>query len=123
MKVGTIFELGGIEMSSLGKRIREIRNLRGLTQEKLAEKCSVSSTCVSRWETGNLIPTRAHQEKIAMALEIQLGDLYIASEVGLPPNIIIKEIIETLSKMSPQEQQHILEYIQLFEKFQSLNKL
>lgn len=123
MKVGTIFELGGIEMSSLGKRIREIRNLRGLTQEKLAEKCSVSSACVSRWETSNLIPTRAHQEKIAMALEIQLGDLYIASEVGLPPNIIIKEIIETLSKMSLQEQQHILEYIQLFEKFRSLNKL
>lgn len=59
-------------MSSLGKRIRKIRNLRGLTQEKLAEKCSVSSACVSRWETGNLIPTRAHQEKIAMALEIQL---------------------------------------------------
>ena len=58
-----------------------------------------------------------------MALEIQLGDLYIASEVGLPPNIIIKEIIETLSKMSPQEQQHIPEYVQLFEKFRSLNKL
>ena len=51
------------------------------------------------------------------------GNLYIASEVELPPNIIIKEIIETLSKMSPQEQQHILEYIQLFEKFRSLNKL
>lgn len=28
-----------------------------------------------------------------------------------------------LSKMSLQEQQHILEYIQLFEKFRSLNKL
>lgn len=42
MKVGTIFELGGIEMSSLGKRIREIRNLRGLTQEKLAEKFRIS---------------------------------------------------------------------------------
>lgn len=52
-----------------------------------------------------------------------VGDLYIASEVELPPNIIIKEIIETLSKMSLQEQQHILEYIQLFEKFRSLNKL
>lgn len=110
-------------MSSLGKRIREIRNLRGLTQEKLAEKCSVFPSCVSRWETGNLIPTRAHQEKIAVALEIQLDDLYIASEVELPTNIIIKEIIKTLSKMNPQEQRHILDYVQLFEKFQSPNKL
>lgn len=39
---------------SLGKRIRALRELRKLSQEKVAEKCGVETSSVSRWETGRL---------------------------------------------------------------------
>lgn len=37
---------------SLGKRIRALRELRKLSQEKVAEKCGIETSSVSRWETG-----------------------------------------------------------------------
>jgi len=36
----------------LGKRIAEIRKDRGLTQEGLAELCSVTRQTISNWENG-----------------------------------------------------------------------
>lgn len=37
-------------MNSLGERIAFYRKKKGLTQEQLAEKCSVSAQAVSKWE-------------------------------------------------------------------------
>lgn len=90
-------------MTSIGKRIKQVRKLHGLTQEALAEKCGVSTSCVSRWETDNLVPNRVHQETIATALEIEMGDLYASSEAELPSNMIIREIVKMLSEMTSQE--------------------
>ncbi len=36
----------------IGKRIRELRRERNITQEKLAELLGVSFQSVSRWESG-----------------------------------------------------------------------
>ncbi|MBQ1525181.1 MAG: helix-turn-helix transcriptional regulator, partial [Firmicutes bacterium] len=40
----------------LGKRIAEIRKDRGLTQEGLAELCSVTRQTISNWENGKSYP-------------------------------------------------------------------
>ena len=37
--------------ASLGSRIKFYRELRGLSQEGLANRCDVSTTAVSHWET------------------------------------------------------------------------
>lgn len=110
-------------MASIGERIKHFRELRGMTQEALAERCAVSASCVSRWETGNLVPKRANQEKIAKALDICFDDLYISPEVVLPSSVIIREILKILYELSPEEQKHILQYVQLFQKFELRNKL
>jgi len=43
-------------MNSLGERIAYFRKQSGLTQEGLAEKCSVSAQAVSKWENGLSAP-------------------------------------------------------------------
>lgn len=43
-------------MNSLGERIAYYRKKVGLTQESLAEKCSVSTQAVSKWENGLSAP-------------------------------------------------------------------
>ena len=107
-------------MDSLGERIKRFREFKGMTQQTLAERCSVSTSCVSRWETNLLVPKRSNQVKIAAALGIRVDDLYLASEIELPANIVIQEVVKILSEMDTQEQQHVLEYIQLFHRFELL---
>ncbi len=101
----------------LGERIRKIRKDRGLTQEELAELCSVVPPTVSRWEHGSLIPNSEHRIKIANALKIELNDLY--DDVGQPVemSLLIREIVGILQGMNKAEQEHILQYVISFEKF------
>ena len=37
---------------SLGKKIRELRKTRGITQEELANALGISFQAISKWETG-----------------------------------------------------------------------
>ena len=60
----------------LGERIRELRKIRGLTQEQLAELVDVEQKHVSRLELGKSFPTIERLEKIADALNVQLRDFF-----------------------------------------------
>ncbi len=39
-----------MDQKKIGKFLKELRNQKGLTQDQLAEKFSVSNRTVSRWE-------------------------------------------------------------------------
>ncbi|MDO4338366.1 MAG: helix-turn-helix transcriptional regulator [Eubacteriales bacterium] len=45
-----------MDQTKAGSFIKELRKEKGLTQEQLAEKFSVSRRTVSRWETGSNLP-------------------------------------------------------------------
>lgn len=59
----------------LGKRIREIRVKRGLSQEKLSELCGISSRHISEMERGESNPSFQVLEQITMSLGIALPEL------------------------------------------------
>lgn len=46
--------------NSIGGRIKELRLLQGMTQEKLAELCDTSVSSIARWESGSLHPNMKH---------------------------------------------------------------
>ena len=58
-----------------GKRVREIRVLKKLSQEELAEKAGVHRTYIGMIERGEKNITLENIEKIATALEISLNEL------------------------------------------------
>jgi len=60
----------------LGLKVKEIRKLRKLTQEKLAELINVDSGYISKLEVGQNFPSIGTLEKIANVLEIELYDLF-----------------------------------------------
>lgn len=53
-----------------GQLIRKYRKMRGMTQMGLAERCGLSDSAIRNYELGNRMPSEAHLEMIAEALEI-----------------------------------------------------
>lgn len=54
----------------IGRRIRETRRARGLTQDALAGRVGVSRSAVAQWETGRAGQVTGHLAAIAAALEV-----------------------------------------------------
>jgi transcriptional regulator with XRE-family HTH domain len=63
-----------------GQRLRELRQARGLSQEKLAEQADLSVTYVSSLERGRYNPSLRNLMKLARALGCRVEDLTPAGE-------------------------------------------
>lgn len=59
-----------------GKRIRELRHEEKLSQEQLANKCKLHRTYIGNVERGEKNISLENIEKIAMALEVKMSDLF-----------------------------------------------
>ena len=60
-------------MQSIGKRIKEIRVERGLSQQRMGEILSVSQDTVSLWEKGKSVPTAEFLIAISKSFDVS-GD-------------------------------------------------
>lgn len=62
---------------TLGKKIRNLRALKGLTQPELAEQSGVNQSYLSKIENDNVVPSDEILEKIAMAFEVNIAQLFV----------------------------------------------
>lgn len=60
----------------LGKRIKELRTERKLTQEKLSEMVGFGQRTLSKLERGKTFITAEHLAKLLTALDIGIEDLF-----------------------------------------------
>ena len=60
----------------IGKRIKEIRSEKGISQEKLALKAELDRTYVAGVENGKRNPSIKSLEKIINALDINFGGFF-----------------------------------------------
>lgn len=60
----------------LGKRLRELRAQRGMSQEKLSELCGVSSRHISEMERGESNPSFQVMTQVTAALGVSMKDLF-----------------------------------------------
>ena len=86
----------------LGKRIREIRVARNLTQEDLSELTDIGASSISKIESGYFHPTDDNLERIAKALNVKPYKLYMFNH-----NKNVKElkndIIAMINKATDEE--------------------
>ena len=54
----------------LNEQIRELRNIRGISQIQLANKLGVTKQSVSNWENDNILPSIEMLVKIANFFEV-----------------------------------------------------
>ena len=65
-----------IFLKKLGKRIRDIRKDKGLTQAELGFRCDMEKPSIGRIEIGGTNPTILTIKKICRELEIQLDEFF-----------------------------------------------
>lgn len=89
-----------------GKRIKELRERKKLTQEKLAEKVGLDLQTISRIETGYYFTSFENLEKLANALDVTMADLFNFGHVKTKEELI-QEINTELSISSEKDVQRI----------------
>ena len=93
---------------ALGRRIRNYRTAKGLSQEKLAELAGCHATYVGQIERGEKNATIGSIEKISAALNVSLSKLFekLDSQEDGARNIPL-ECYELLSARTKEEQEHL----------------
>ena len=69
-------------MGNLGRNLRAARRRLGLTQEQVAERSGVQAGEVSRVELGKRDPRVSTLEKLAVAVEVEPGQLLAGEQSG-----------------------------------------
>lgn len=69
-----------------GATIKQLRELKALTQAQLAEKLGVTAKAVSKWETGKGLPDITLIQPLALALGVSVAEL-LSGEVVQNQNV------------------------------------
>lgn len=93
-----------LDWASLGGNLTRVRKLRRWTQKELADRLSVHTSMVTRWEKGQIRPKETQVQQIAEALEVSTAELLAplpagsASEAPVPA--VEPELAELLRQVS-----------------------
>ena len=91
----------------LGSRIKELRKLKGLSQERLSEKVGIDPKHLSRIEVGRGFPSLDTLERLANALNVELKDFFeFAHKTSSPKEL--KETLNSLLKEADEERLRLL---------------
>lgn len=86
----------------LGLKIKEVRKLKKITQEKLAEMLELDVGYISKLEVGRNFPTIGTLEKIAKVLDVELYELF--QYTSIKEKDFKADIIKIYDKLSKEKQ-------------------
>ncbi len=97
----------------IGKKIKEIRKRKKISQEKLAEMTEMNHRSILRLENSQCTPTIETLEKIAKALNVKVIDFF-ATETIKSREDLIKDINDCLLAMEDAELQKFYKSVYYF---------
>ena len=95
-----------IDFKVIGQRIKEARNLKGWTQEKLSEEIDVTTVYISRVERGSAQLNLRRLVQIAEALKSSI-EYFIVGAIPTSKNYLNRDLYEILLRCSPAKQRLI----------------
>lgn len=96
-----------------GKRIKELREAEGFTQEQLAEKVGLEYQTISRIETGYYFTSYENLEKIARALNTNIHDLFDYEHFYID---VEKQIYDILKTFDRKALEYVLKFLKIFKQ-------
>lgn len=103
---------------TLGNRIRELREERKLTQMEFSEMIDISDKALSKIEVGRSYPKLDTFFAMSEMLEISL-DNFIRNVSENTNEVYIKKINDRLSNMDLCSLEYILEFLDLYIKYEN----
>ena len=76
----------------LGKRLKEIRKSKNLTQEQVAEMVGVETPSISNIENGKFYPAAENLDKLMEALNISPHELFNCESHTNPDDLILEMV-------------------------------
>lgn len=95
--VGFPFAFGDAAME-IGKRLRELREAKGLSQGNVAERSGLARSYISHVERGHGTPTIEVLERWSAALGVPLPDLFVPDQV-----VAVAGGLQTGARLSEEE--------------------
>ena len=96
-------------MSTFGKKLRECREAKGLSQKELAKLLNTSYSVIGKYERDEMLPSIEAAKKIAKLVETTVGYLLSESEqenVLKDPDMLKR--LNEIEKMDKEDKNHIL---------------
>ena len=91
--------------TKFGKRLREIRKRKGLTQEQLADLMNMEVNNISYLEQGKHLPKKENLEKLCEALDIEPKELFDFGHIKTKSEIV-KELNDKINSLSLKDLQY-----------------
>lgn len=104
-----------VDFSIIGKRLKEARKKKGLTQEQLVEKMGVSIAYLSKVETGKIHINLERLSEICGILDVTEGEI-LNGVSNNSQKYLHSEFYELLRKCSPKKQKLAYEILQVISK-------
>ncbi len=87
----------------LGKRVKELRKAKGLTQEKLSEQLNIDPKQLSRIEVGKSFPSFDTLENLSRVLEVEMKELFEFEHHIKSPLEMRKEIEKLINEADDEK--------------------
>lgn len=96
---------------SLGSKVKQLREMRGLSQEDLAKAVGYKTrSSIAKIETDGSDPSQKMLLKIAEVLEVNPGELIVESNPVLPQSSDEEELVRDFALLPPDQQRQVLEF-------------
>lgn len=90
--------------AQLGKRLRDLREQAGLSQEELAAKAQVSRASIQNWEAARTAPRRAESRRLAAALGTTVDALKAHAREDQVDNEEIRDALQAAMQLTDPEE-------------------
>lgn len=102
-----------MDLRDVGLRIKETREIKGLTQEELAALVDLSPTHISVIERGQKVPKLDTFVAIANALDVS-ADSLLRDVVAQSVNGVVNNLSASIMKLPPKEQKRVIRAIEAY---------
>jgi transcriptional regulator with XRE-family HTH domain len=110
---------------ALGDRIKNLRELKGLSQGDIHKRSGLMRSYLSRVENGHTVPSIETLEKLSRALEVPLYRLFFDADEALslpnlPERVTEEEVVQA---GSPERQRFLSRMERLFDQLSEDDRL
>lgn len=102
-----------MDQKKTGAFLQSLRKERELTQEELAEKFSVTSRTVSRWETGKNMPDISLLTDIADFYEVDVREIIDGERKSETMDKELKEVADKMADYADMEKSRLCKWVQI----------